>query len=349
MVDGHGLLPGLDDGLQRVGELRDHLQLERRLAVVGPEARGGVRHVGVRCPPDHRAAQTLEALLERGEVLDLVGLAVADHHVGLAGEDRGDELADVAAVVLVVGVGVDDHVGVQLQAGVQTGLEGGRQPLVVGQAHHVVDPVRARHLHRAVARAVIDDQPLHDVEARQLAGQVGESGRERLLLVEAGDLHDQLHRGLRSVEAGPAVRPITGPLRVRHPRFTLTVPGGPSVAGRDAEADRRLRRTRGPLAAPALPAQLRPLRLARLGPGDRPRGPGHQRRLLLEAAPGPLHRGLRALLGARRLHTACALDRRWPAPGRCWRWRWPSGSPGASPAAEWPARWAAWWPRPPCS
>ena len=49
----------------------------------------------------------------------VVDLAVADDHVGVAGDDRRDELRDVRAVVLVVGVGVDDHVGAELQARVE--------------------------------------------------------------------------------------------------------------------------------------------------------------------------------------------------------------------------------------
>ena len=71
------------------------------------------------------------------------------------------------AVVLVVGVGVDDHVGAELQRRVEPGLEAGREALVVGQAHDVVDAVRARDRDVAVGRAVVDDQPLDGVEARR--------------------------------------------------------------------------------------------------------------------------------------------------------------------------------------
>ena len=77
------------------------------------------------------------------------------------------------AVVLVVGVGVHDHIGAELQAGVEPGLEACRQALVVGQAHYVIDAMRARHRDRLVGRAVVDDQPLHDLEALDLAWQVG--------------------------------------------------------------------------------------------------------------------------------------------------------------------------------
>ena len=133
------------------------------------------------------------ALLRGREVLDVLDLAVADHHVGVAGDDRRDELGDVGPVVLVVGVGVDDHVGAELQRRVQARLEARRQALVVGQADDVVDAVLARDLDRAVGRAVVDDQPLDDVEARQLARQVAQRDGEGLLLVQAGDLDDELH------------------------------------------------------------------------------------------------------------------------------------------------------------
>ena len=71
------------------------------------------------------------------------------------------------AVVLVVGVGVDDHVGAELQRSVEPGLEAVGQALVVGEADDVVDAVLARDLDRAVGRAVVDDQPLDVVEARR--------------------------------------------------------------------------------------------------------------------------------------------------------------------------------------
>ena len=41
---------------------------------------------------------------------------------------------------------------------------------------------------------IVDDQPLHDVDAIHVPGQIGESGRQRCFLVEARDLNDQLER-----------------------------------------------------------------------------------------------------------------------------------------------------------
>src|SRR5579862_2327364 len=135
-------------------------------------------------------------------MLDRLDLAVAHHHVGGAPEDRFDQLGHVGALVLVVGVGIDDHVGPQLEPRIQAGLEGRCETLVVGQAHDVIDAVAARHLDRLVARPIVDHQPLHDVEARHLAGKPAQGQRQLIFLVEAGDLDDQLHRPNGSEIAG---------------------------------------------------------------------------------------------------------------------------------------------------
>ena len=55
-------------------------------------------------------------------MLDTVDLAVADHIVGLAGQDRRDQPWNLAAWILMVAVGVDDDVGAQAQRGVDPGL-----------------------------------------------------------------------------------------------------------------------------------------------------------------------------------------------------------------------------------
>jgi hypothetical protein len=145
-------------------------------------------------------------------VLVGVDLAVADDHVGGAREDRRDQLGDVGAVVLVVRVGVDDHVGAQLEPRVQSGLEAGGQPLVVGQADDVVDAVVLGDLDRVVGRAVVDDQPFDRVEPLDRARELGERGGELLLLVVTGNLDDELHgHGARFTLRRAAARAV-GPL-----------------------------------------------------------------------------------------------------------------------------------------
>ncbi len=187
-------LAGLDQRFQGVGEARHDGQLDRGLAVVGAEAGRGVGDLGLRGAADDGGAELLQPHLERREVLDRVDLAVADDHVRLAGQHGGDQVGDVRRVVLVVGVGVDDHVGAELEAGVEPGLESRGETAVVRQLDDVVDAVGAGHLEGAVDRAVVDHQPLDGVEPRHLAREVGEGRREGLLLVETRDLDDQLHR-----------------------------------------------------------------------------------------------------------------------------------------------------------
>ena len=137
--------------------------------------------------------EPLQTALGAREVLVDVDLTVADHHVGFAAHDRRDKLRDVGALVLVVRVGVDDHVGAELQRRVEPRLEGRCQALVVGQPHEVIDTVSPRGLDRRVGRAVVDHQPLDDVEPGNRPRQVRERGRELVLLVETGDLDDELH------------------------------------------------------------------------------------------------------------------------------------------------------------
>jgi len=72
----------------------------------------------------------------------------------------------------------------------------------------MVDPVRARHLDRPVGRAVIDHQPLDGVEAGDLARQLCERGGERFLLVQAGDLDDELDGLIVRICAGSENRAL---------------------------------------------------------------------------------------------------------------------------------------------
>ncbi len=57
-------------------------------------------------------SEALQPLLRARELRDALDRPLTDDHVG-AGEDRRDQVADAAAVVLVVGVGVDDDVGAE--------------------------------------------------------------------------------------------------------------------------------------------------------------------------------------------------------------------------------------------
>ena len=130
MGDCHAVLPSLDDRFKRVGEVRHDRLPQRRFAGIGAEAAGRVWHVCIRDLSDNPAAYELQPPLEPRHVPQRADVAVADHDVGLATEQRGEELADIPTGVLVVRVGVDDEIGVEFQGCIDAGHEGGGQPLV---------------------------------------------------------------------------------------------------------------------------------------------------------------------------------------------------------------------------
>lgn len=167
--DGHAALARVDDRLERVGELRDDGHALRGLARVGAEAARRVGHGRVGDLAHDPAAEPLEELAGRGHLRERLDVAIADADVGLAGDERGEQLRDVGAVVLVVGVGVDDEVGAVGERRVDAGDEGGRESFVAAEAHDVVDARTARHVGGAVAGAVVDDQRLDDVDAGNVA------------------------------------------------------------------------------------------------------------------------------------------------------------------------------------
>ena len=140
-----------------------------------------------------------------------------------------DQLGDVGALVLVVGVGVDDHVGAELEPGVEPGLEGRGQALVVGQADDVVDAV-ARGRPRSCASVEPSSMISHSTASKPstCAGQVAERQRQLLFLVETGDLDDELHE--------PAARRLGRPRGAPRPAGHLAGCAlGHTVAGYSAQ------------------------------------------------------------------------------------------------------------------
>ena len=126
-------------------------------------------------------------------MLDFLDLPIADHHVGAAREDRPDQLRDVGGPVLVVGVGVDDHVRPELQGRVHPGLKSGCQALVVGQPDNVVHSMRSPDLDGPIAGPVVDQEPLDLLEAVHCPGQLQQYLGQSGLLVQARNLDHQLH------------------------------------------------------------------------------------------------------------------------------------------------------------
>ena len=155
-------------------------------------------------------------------------------------------------------------------------------------------PLLAGDLDRAVGRAVVDDQPLDDVEARDLAREVGQRCRERRLLVEAGDLDDELHaragRGDGATGRAERSTPYTRWRPVSHmASATITRPApGPALLPAAAAGFGRGRCSALAVLAlgtrdrvPRLPdvSQLRQLLLAAVGPRAAARDQAVLRRL----------------------------------------------------------------------
>ena len=141
-----------------------------------------------------------------------------------------------------------------------------RQPLVVGQPHDVVDAVLARDLDRAVGRAVVDHEPLDLVEPLDAPWQVAQGDGEGVLLVEAGDLDDQLHLSA----GGPGARQGSesyssvrndcvnwAPIIARGLRVPVTVPPASLPRHFDGERNRQ-RGVPGSLGAVSAFARCRP-------------------------------------------------------------------------------------------
>ena len=135
------------------------------------------------------------------------------------------------------------------------GHEAGSEPLVPPEAHDVIDAVGARHLGRPVGRSVVDDEHLDPVDARDLPGQVGQRRGQRLRLVQARDLDDQL---LHACWAPSPTNRSTTPSQVtRRARVQAGVAerGGPGAVVVEL-VHRRGDRLRRRLADPAVDAVL---------------------------------------------------------------------------------------------
>jgi hypothetical protein len=124
-------------------------------------------------------------------VAQLGNVAIADDDVRLATEQRGDQARNFARRILVVGVGIDDEVRAGLERGIDAGDECGRQPLVAAETHDVLDAALVRHISGAVARSVVDDQHLHDVDPGDRSRQIGEGRRQRRGFVQTRNLDDE--------------------------------------------------------------------------------------------------------------------------------------------------------------
>src|SRR5262249_725366 len=100
----------LNECLKRVGIVREYKRAHRRVAVIGPKAAGCVRDLDAGQYADNRASNLLQYLLQLGELLDGENLAISDHDIRTPFQDWTNELPNVCADILVVGIGVHNDV-----------------------------------------------------------------------------------------------------------------------------------------------------------------------------------------------------------------------------------------------
>ena len=157
------------------------------------EAAGDVADADARGQTDGPAAEALQETLERRHVRRLRHFAIADDDVRAAAHDRRDELRDVGAGVLIVGVGVDDDVRAEAECGVDAGQEGGCKSAMRLELHDVRRAGFARGVGGVVGGAVVDDDGFDGGDAVDFLRNIAKRLRDRRFFVEGGDLNDKLH------------------------------------------------------------------------------------------------------------------------------------------------------------
>ena len=129
-------------------------------------------------------------------MLDRGGLPVGDDDVGLPSEEGRHEVRDALLGVLVVSVGVDDHVGAVGEGVVDAVAEGAGEPLGAAVADDVPYAHAAGDLGGAVRGAVVDHEDLDPVRPRDAPRDRLEDERQSLFLVQTGDLDEHEHGNL---------------------------------------------------------------------------------------------------------------------------------------------------------
>jgi len=167
--------------------------MQRYIAGHGAEAAGSIRHVQPGSPRDNPAAENLQLALERREGLQGCHTAVADHQVSFAPQDGRQQRWQIAGMVLIIGVSVDDQVSAQPQAGLQPGGEAGSQTHMMRQPQDMLHPAGCGNIGCAVTAAVVHHQHFHFIYAVQPARQFTDRLGQRFSFVVAGDLDDEFH------------------------------------------------------------------------------------------------------------------------------------------------------------
>ena len=135
----------------------------------------------------------LQALFERRKVSDGLHLPVADNDVRFSIQNGGNQTWDVGLWVLIISIGINDNVGAQFQACVKSSLKANSQTLMPWQTYDVVDPHPACHFHRLVGAAVVNDQSLDNVDARDGGRHIDQGSWQTLFFVVTRNLDNEVH------------------------------------------------------------------------------------------------------------------------------------------------------------
>ena len=205
LVDRDEHLAGLDHALERVGEVVDDEQPERGLAVVGAEPGGRVGDLGPRepsarpsCPAAAAPSCCRRSARSDRPARSPTTMSASPARIGATSLTMSAPRYWLSASVLTM------TSAPSLRQASRPAWNAAASPLLLVSRTMCSTPVLARDLDGAVGRAVVDDQQLDRVEAVDLARQLGDRRRQGGLLVEAGDLDDQLHAGRSGYPEAPS-------------------------------------------------------------------------------------------------------------------------------------------------
>ena len=101
--------------------------------------------------------------------------AFANNDIGRTVKDGADQLFDVIAAVLVIGISVDDDVSAIPQTGVKACHKAFGKAFVAAEVYDIVDAPASGDLYGIIFTAVIDDEVFDGINAVDVSGEGIES------------------------------------------------------------------------------------------------------------------------------------------------------------------------------
>ena len=114
---------------------------------------------------------------------NLVGLAVTYDDICVAVQYGLDESGNVAAIILVVAVGINDDVSPQDQAAIDPGSKGMAQAAVARKPDDVVSTVFECHRYGSIGASIIDDQDFDTIDTGNVPRNIADRGRQSRLFI----------------------------------------------------------------------------------------------------------------------------------------------------------------------